>query len=378
MGFGKSSVGRMALNEQFWSGKNVLITGHTGFKGAWLSLLLKHMGAGVSGYALGEVSTPSIFSAARIGELVSSTSGDVRDLESLKKAVERCRPQIVFHMAAQSLVRRSYCDPVGTYATNVMGTVHLLEAVRLIGGVKAVVNVTSDKCYENREWLWSYRENDGLGGRDPYSSSKGCAEFATAAYRDSFFHDESSGRRDVAVASARTGNVIGGGDWAEDRLIPDLVRAISTKTGVSLRNPEATRPWQHVLDPLSGYLILAQRLWEDGRRFAEGWNFGPREEGCRSVKWITERFFSSWPQPPRVEADPGGHPHEAALLRLDCAKSSSRLKWTPRWALDEALERTALWYQAFFSGREMREFTTAQIKDFLSRVRGERGLVDES
>ncbi|HXT01563.1 MAG TPA: CDP-glucose 4,6-dehydratase [Elusimicrobiota bacterium] len=365
----------MALSRGFWSGKKVLITGHTGFKGAWLSLLLERLEAKIYGYSLAEpVSTPNLYAAARVGESVESTSGDVRDLESLARAVAGAKPDVVFHMAAQPLVRRSYQYPAETYATNVTGTVNLLEAVRRAGGIKAVVAVTSDKCYEQREGVRSFRESDPLGGHDPYSSSKACAELVAAAYRSSFF----SGAGAAAVATARAGNVIGGGDWAEDRLLPDLVRAISGKTPVSIRKPESVRPWQHVLDPLSGYLTLARRLVEDGPNFAEGWNFGPREGDARSVKWVAEGFLRHWPQAPRIELAAGAQPHEAAYLRLDCSKAASRLAWTPRWDLEAALERTALWYQAFLAGKDMRAFTKTQIEEHLSRARGEGGLAAKS
>lgn len=278
----------------FWEGKRVLLTGHTGFKGGWLSLWLQSLGANVTGYALLPPTQPSLYEVARVGDGMYSHIADIRDLDRLVAVMRETRPEIVIHMAAQPLVRYSYVNPVETYATNVMGTVNLLEAVRQVGGVRVVVNVTSDKCYENREWIWGYREHDPMGGYDPYSSSKGCAELVAAAYRNSFFNPEAFGTHGVALASVRAGNVIGGGDWAEDRLIPDFMRAIMAGRAVVIRSPHAIRPWQHVLEPLSGYLLLAQHLWTDGPAFAEGWNFGPVDEDAKPVEWIVEQLTGLW------------------------------------------------------------------------------------
>lgn len=307
------------MNPAFWPGRRVLVTGHTGFKGGWLSLWLQQLGAAVTGYALAPPSRPSLFETARVGESMDSTVGDVRDFDTLQATVAKYRPEIVFHLAAQPLVVPSYQQPVETYATNIMGTVHLLEAVRQVGGVRVVVNVTSDKCYANREWLWGYRENEPMGGEDPYSSSKGCAELVTAAYRASFFPPADYARHGLALASARAGNVIGGGDWAAHRLIPDMIRAFQASRPTSIRCPEAVRPWQHVLEPLSGYLTLAEHLWIEGPALAEGWNFGPREHDARPVRWLVDRLAELWSDDASWEPDGEPHPHEAHYLKLDCA-----------------------------------------------------------
>ena len=352
------------VNPNFWRGKRLLLTGHTGFKGSWLSLWLQNMGAQLIGYALPPPTNPGLFVAANVAEGMTSIEGDVRDFSALSNVFEKYRPEIVIHMAAQSLVRRSYQNPVETYATNVMGTVHLLEAVRNMPSVKAVVVVTSDKCYENREWIWGYRENEAMGGYDPYSSSKGCAELVTAAYRQSFFNDEGNF---AAVASVRAGNVIGGGDWAADRLIPDIVRAISEGKPAVIRNPKAIRPWQHVLEPLSGYLQLAQKMYEGGTDYAEGWNFGPRDEDAKPVQWIVEQLIQQWGQGASWKPDEGEHPHEAHCLKLDCSKAKLRLDWQPKWPLALALENIVAWHKAQKQGRDMREFSLNQIAAYLEQ-----------
>lgn len=344
----------------FWRGKRVLVTGHTGFKGSWLALWLVQLGAKVSGYALAPPTLPSLFELAQIGELVDSHLGDVRDGETLSRITDTARPEIVFHLAAQPLVRESYKEPVATYATNVMGTVNLLEAVRRCDTVLAVVVVTTDKCYDNREWCWGYRENEPLGGYDPYSSSKACAELVTAAYRSSFF--QAGG----ALASARAGNVIGGGDWAADRLVPDCLRALLAQAPVRIRNPHAIRPWQHVLEPLAGYLLLARRLYEAGSDFAEAWNFGPAEEDARPVDWIVKRLCALWGENAGWQLDPGEHPHEASYLKLDCAKARTRLGWRPQWDLETALAAIVAWTRAYRDGADLREATLAQIEDYQS------------
>ena len=349
------------MNVSFWQGKRVLLTGHTGFKGSWLSLWLQSMGAQVVGYALAPPTNPSLFEVAEVGNGMTSIIGDIRDLERLRKVFVEHRPEIVIHMAAQPLVRYSYVEPVETYSTNVMGTVNLLEAVRSTDSVKAVVNVTSDKCYENREWVWGYRENEAMGGYDPYSNSKGCAELVTAAYRNSYFHPEQYKTHGVAIASGRAGNVIGGGDWAGDRLIPDIMRAISQGKPVNIRNPHAIRPWQHVLEPLSGYILLAQKLYEEGAAYAEGWNFGPNDEDAKPVQWIVEKLTEAWGEGASWVLDGGDHPHEAHYLKLDCSKAKARLDWHPRWHLDETLDKIVNWHKYYQQGADMKAVTLAQI-----------------
>jgi CDP-glucose 4,6-dehydratase len=352
------------MNPSFWRGRRVFLTGHTGFKGSWLALWLTKLGAQVTGYSLLPPSNPSLFEVARVGEGIDSVIADIRDLESLCAEMQRAAPEIVIHMAAQSLVRYSYANPVETYAANVMGTVNLLEAVRQTGSVRAVVNITSDKCYENREWLWSYRENDPMGGHDPYSSSKGCAELVTAAYRNSFFNPDAYARHSVAIASVRAGNVIGGGDWALDRLIPDMVRAFSDKRPVTIRSPNAVRPWQHVLEPLAGYLTLAEALVESGPAYCEGWNFGPSDDDAKPVQWIVERLVEQWGNGASWVLDASPQLHEAAHLKLDCSKAHTRLNWRPRWGLEQALQRIVDWHHAHIQGADMREFSLQQIENY--------------
>jgi len=358
------------MNAEFWRHKRVLLTGHTGFKGSWLSLWLQSMGAQVVGYALAPPTKPSLFDVIEIEQGMTSVLGDIRDLSHLRAVFAEHQPEIVIHMAAQPLVRYSYVEPVETYSTNVMGTVNLLEAVRSTPSVKAVVNVTTDKCYENREWAWGYRENEPMGGFDPYSSSKGCAELVTAAYRNSFFNASTfNDKHSTAIASARAGNVIGGGDWAEDRLIPDIMRAISDNNPVRIRNPHAIRPWQHVLEPLSGYLLLAQKLYEEGPAYAEGWNFGPNDEDAKPVQWIVERLTQSWGEGASWQLDGGDHPHEAHYLKLDCSKAKAALNWHPRWHLDEALVKIVDWQRNYLDGADMKAVTLEQIDIYLKGTR---------
>lgn len=347
------------LQPNFWHGKRVLLTGHTGFKGSWLSLWLQSLGAEIQGLALAPPTLPSLFVEAHVGAGMASTIGDIRDYETVRACMAAFGPEIVIHMAAQPLVRLSYSDPVATYATNVMGTVHVLEAARHAGSVRAIVNVTTDKCYENREWVWGYREDEPMGGYDPYSNSKGCSELVTSAYRRSFF--QLSG---IALASARAGNVIGGGDWAADRLVPDALRAFERGEPVVIRNPNATRPWQHVLEPLSGYLALAERLYTEGQTWAEGWNFGPLDEDAQPVWWIVERLVNDWGRGASWRLDGGEHPHEARYLKLDISKARQRLGWQPRWSLAKALEQINGWHRAYLQRADMRDATLRQIAAF--------------
>jgi CDP-glucose 4,6-dehydratase len=347
----------MGMNPAFWKGKRVFLTGHTGFKGSWLALCLARAGAEVHGYATAPPTEPNLFTLAEVkGVIASHVIADVRDGDSLKKAMTEAAPEIVFHLAAQALVRCAYREPVATYAVNVMGTVHLLEAVRATHGVRAVVNVTTDKCYDNKEWAWGYRENEALGGRDPYSNSKACAELVTAAYRDSFL-----AAAGVGVATARAGNVIGGGDWAADRLLPDFFRASLAKRPLEIRYPEAIRPWQHVLEPLSGYLLLAERLFTEGQRAAGAWNFGPADEDARPVRWLLDHLGARIPGMQWRQAG-GELLHEAAYLKLDSSKARKELAWQPRWNLMTALDMTADWIQAWQAGRPMRDVCHEQIR----------------
>jgi CDP-glucose 4,6-dehydratase len=356
-----SAVEGLVLNPAFWQGKRVLLTGHTGFKGSWLSLWLQSLGAQVVGYALAPPTTPSLFDAADVDRGMTSLLGDIRDLAQLQAVFTDHRPEIVIHMAAQPLVRYSYQNPVETYATNVMGTVHLLEAVRNTPGVKAVVNITTDKCYENREWVWGYRENEPMGGYDPYSNSKGCAELVSASYRSSFFNASNYAQHGVALATVRAGNVIGGGDWAPDRLIPDILAAFEQGRCVDIRNPHAIRPWQHVLEPLRGYLTLAERLFEHGPGYAEGWNFGPNDEDAKPVGWIVEQMAALWGHDAQWQLDTGEHPHEAHYLKLDISKVRSRLDWHPALRLNGALKLIIDWSKQRQAGADMRELTLEQI-----------------
>lgn len=346
-------------NPAFWRGKRVLLTGHTGFKGSWLSLWLQSMGAVIRGVALEPPTEPALFKVAQVADGMEHRIADIRDYVAIQSLVHEFQPEIIFHMAAQPLVRLSYQQPIETYATNVMGTVHVLEAARHAGSVRAIVNITTDKCYENREWVWGYREDEPMGGQDPYSNSKGCAELVSSAYRRSFLKDAG-----IAMATARAGNVIGGGDWAADRLVPDILRALELREPVLIRNPHAIRPWQHVLEPLSGYLLLAERLFEHGQIDAESWNFGPRDEDARPVQWIVEHLCENWSHGATWSLQPGDHPHEASFLKLDISKAGQRLHWTPRWSLETALSRITEWHRDWLAGADMRARTLAQIDAF--------------
>ena len=352
------------MSGTFWKGKQVLITGHTGFKGSWLSLWLQSLGANVVGYALSPPTSPSLFEIAHAAEGMVSILGDVRDLEHVQAVIVEYKPEIVVHLAAQPLVPYSYRNPVETYATNIMGTVNVLEALRQSRGVRVIVCITSDKCYENREWFWGYREIEPMGGHDPYSSSKGCAELIISAYRSSYFPPEEYRRHGVALASARAGNVIGGGDWAKDRLVPDIVRAIMADRPAIIRSPNAIRPWQHVLEPLNAYLCLAERLWERGSEFAGGWNFGPNDEDARSVSWVVEHLIDLWGENARWQLDSLQHPHEATYLKLDCSKAKSLLGWSPKLDLSTTLEWIVEWYRGYQQKQNMRQLTEAQITRF--------------
>lgn len=354
--------------DTFWRGKRVFLTGHTGFKGSWLSLWLQSLGATVAGYALDPPSTPNLFEAAQVGSQMESVLGDVCNLPAMRAAIADFKPEVVFHLAAQSLVRPSYQDPLGTYHTNVIGTANLLECVRDCASVRALVVVTSDKCYENRGSPHPYRETDPLGGYDPYSSSKACAELVVSAYRSSFFPVERYLEHHVAIASARAGNVIGGGDWAQDRLIPDIMRGFSSARSVPIRNPHATRPWQHVLEPLRGYLCLAQGLFQDGTKFSGAWNFGPQEGDAKPVQWIIKRLAEQWGTGARWEIDKGQHPHEANMLQLDWSKAAQELGWQPVLSLAEALDMTLSWYREFLAGKNSRKKCLEQIAEYTAKA----------
>lgn len=352
----------------FWAGKRVFLTGHTGFKGGWTALWLQSLGANVRGYALAPPTDPSLFDLASVGAEMDSVIADIRDQARLSTEIASLRPDIIIHMAAQPLVSASYQDPVGTYATNVMGTVHVLEAARQTPSVRVVLNITSDKCYENREWIWGYRESDPMGGHDPYSNSKGCAELVTSAYRQSFFAPDHYDRHGVALASARAGNVIGGGDWAKDRLVPDIMRSFLAGKAAVIRNPHSTRPWQHVLEPIRGYLMLAESMWRNGPTFAGGWNFGPSDRDVQPVVEILRLVREAWGGPTLWEDRHDPHaPHEAAHLKLDISKAQHALGWRPLWDLRNAIGATVAWYQANARAEDMRCVTTAQIKTYAAQ-----------
>jgi CDP-glucose 4,6-dehydratase len=344
------------MNINFWRNKRVLITGHTGFKGSWLALLLQSMAAEVVGIALEPPTQPNLFSIANVSQQMTSIIGNINDLELLKSLQNLYQPEIVFHLAAQPLVRYSYHNPIETYTTNVMGTVNVLESIRQAGTkVKAVVIVTSDKCYENKEWCWPYREQDPLGGYDPYSNSKACAELVSAAYRNSYSMD---------IATVRAGNVIGGGDWAQDRLVPDIIRSIEKTAEIIIRYPQALRPWQHVLEPLQGYLQLAEKMYHQPAQYGEAWNFGPSEADVRSVQWLVEKIIQIWNTSITWKTTAEQQLHEAGYLKLDSSKAKTRLAWQPRWEINKALRETVQWYKAYQSGANMREITLSQIKQY--------------
>jgi CDP-glucose 4,6-dehydratase len=351
-----------------WTARRVLLTGHTGFKGSWLSLWLQQLGAELCGIALEPPSKMNLFEDAGVERGMRSIIGDIRDIGLMKRTFAENRPEVVFHLAAQPLVRSSYDDPLGTYSTNVMGTANVLEAARHTDSVRAVVVVTTDKCYENREWEWPYRETDRLGGYDPYSNSKACAELVVSAYRNSFFNPADFSRHGVAIATVRAGNVIGGGDWAEGRLVPDIMRAFTDERPVLIRNPHAIRPWQHVLEPLRGYLAVAESLLSEGTATGQAWNFGPEQSDAKPVEWIVRQLVESWGEGAHWEVDNSPQPHEAGSLKLDWSKAETRLHWRPTLRLKDALAMTAEWYKARLQGNDMHLFTNAQIRTYRERL----------
>ena len=355
-----------------WQGRRVFLTGHTGFKGGWLALWLTQIGATVRGYALDPSSEPNLFTVARVGSVVDDIRGDIRDAVALDRSIQEFAPEVVFHLAAQPLVRYSYQDPIGTLETNVIGTARVLDAVRRSPSVRAVVSVTTDKCYENKEWIWPYRETDPLGGYDPYSSSKACAEIVSAAFRQSYFPVHNLGNPDghrVAIATARAGNVIGGGDWSSDRLLPDLIRGFLSGQPVAIRNPHAIRPWQHVLEPLHGYILLAEKLLTHNPRFATAYNFGPSDTDARPVSWIAEQMAAFWGNGASWVLDSAPTPHEAGYLKLDSSRAHADLGWTPHLQLQQTLEFLVYWYRAWQSGSDMHALTLSQIEQYRSLLK---------
>lgn len=350
------------MNPAFWQGKRVLITGHTGFKGSWASLILSSFGAEVHGFSLAPPTNPSLFESANVqSQIKRSIIADIRDFGDISETVRSTKPEVILHMAAQSLVHASYDDPVGTYATNVMGTIHLLESARQLDDDCAIVNVTSDKCYENQEWIWPYRENEPMGGHDPYSNSKACSELVTLAYRNSFFSDSG-----VKLASARAGNVVGGGDWADNRLVPDILNAHDNGETLEMRSPNAIRPWQHVLEPIAGYLLLAEKLSADANRFDGAWNFGPPDDDIKTVEWIAKRLFSHLNSNSKIDIREHEF-HEATLLKLDSSKARMKLGWAPKWNVDTALQKTVEWHLAKRAGLDMAEICHDQITSYIGQ-----------
>lgn len=346
--------------QNFWNGKKVLLTGHTGFKGSWVSLWLQKLGAELTGYALSPPTNPSLFNEAQLANGMNSIIADIRNYEKLYEVIKQTKPEIIIHMAAQPLVRYSYDFPRETYETNVMGTVNLLDAIRKSDSVRVLVNVTTDKCYKNNEWLWAYRENETLGGHDSYSSSKACSELVTQSFRDSFFSNS-----DTMIASARAGNVIGGGDWSQDRLIPDIIKSIQSRNKIQLRNPQSIRPWQHVLEPLSGYLTLAEKLYTEGASYAQAWNFGPDESDVQNVEWIVKTFSDLWPEKIDYEVvQTEKQPHEANYLKLDCSKAKNLLMWSPKWNLQMALSKIVSWNIAYNENQNVQKTTLNQIYEY--------------
>lgn len=351
------------MDMEFWEKKKVFLTGHTGFKGSWLSIWLSHLGADVTGYSLNPPTNPSLFELSYIEDIVKSIIGDIKDKDRLQKDLADAQPEILIHMAAQPLVRLSYDKPLETFETNIMGTANILEAVRNCPTIRSVVIVTTDKCYENKEWFWGYRENEPMGGFDPYSSSKGCAELVTAAYRNSFFNNTGD-ENYTAIATARAGNVIGGGDWALDRLIPDCMQALLNNQKIIIRNPNAIRPWQHVLEPLHGYLVLAEQLYKNGMMYAESWNFGPEDNDCKEVDYVVSQICNKWSKESEYIVENKNCPHEATFLKLDCSKAKNLLNWTPVWTIDETIDSIIEWYEKYEENSNMLEVCRDQIKKF--------------
>ena len=352
------------IDLSFWKGKNVLLTGHTGFKGSWLSIWLMKSGANVIGYSLDPPTKPNLFELAKVADGMISIKSNILDFENLKNVIKKYKPEIIIHMAAQSLVHHSYTNPHETFATNIMGTVNLFEVIRQLGNVKVVLNITSDKCYENKEQTKGYSETDTLGGYDPYSSSKGCAELITTAFRQSFFNPNEFSKHETLIASARAGNVIGGGDWASNRLIPDIVRALFDSKDLTIRNPQATRPWQHVLEPLSAYMLLIEKLWKEGPKYAEAWNFGPDDSDIKQVSWVVEHFIKKWGEKVNWKFDSKETPHETQYLKLDCSKAKTKLGWHQHWNIETAIEKTVEWYKALKEKKDMNEVTLSQVKEY--------------
>jgi CDP-glucose 4,6-dehydratase len=350
----------------FYTGRKVLITGHTGFKGSWLSILLKWLGADVYGYALNPPTSPSLYEVAKIDLSVTSTIGDIRDFKRLFKILMEIQPEIIIHMAAQPLVMESYRNPRETYETNVMGTVNLFDAARQVSSVKVILNVTTDKCYENKEWIWGYRENEPMGGYDPYSNSKSCSELVTSSFRNSFFNPKDYTNHGVALASARAGNVIGGGDWADDRLIPDFFRSILAGKKLQIRSPYAIRPWQHVLEPLSGYLTLCRKLMNEGPVYAEGWNFGSDDNDAKNVEWITRKICELWGDGVMYEINKNPQPHEANYLKLDCTKAKTLLGWHPKWNIERAIQKIVDWNKSYLANSDMNLVCVSQIEEYFN------------
>jgi CDP-glucose 4,6-dehydratase len=353
------------IDQGFWQGKRVFLTGHTGFKGSWLSLWLASLGAEVRGYAFNPPTSPSLFNEATVSSIIDSQIGDIRDQSTLHESMTTFNPDILIHMAAQPLVRYSYDEPIETYEVNVIGTAKVLEVARSCTNLKAIVNITTDKCYENDGRSEAYKEDDPMGGYDPYSSSKGCAELVTSSYRCSFLQDKG-----IGLSSVRAGNVIGGGDWADDRLIPDILRSFEKNKPVVIRNPKATRPWQHVLEPLSGYLILAEKLYKNQKEYSEGWNFGPNEQDVKSVDWILNKMTLKWPNSSWV-LDKNSNPHEASFLKLDITKSKSKLGWTPVWELSHTLEKITAWHKAWLNKEDMQAVCLTEIKEYMRDLNSE-------